>query len=51
MRSMPGMVVFRAAYFISTVKHNEMLRDGKGEEIDATIKQGRLAQAHILRDE
>ena len=40
---------FRAAYFASTVKHNEMLRDGRGDEIDATIKQGRLAQAEIMQ--
>ena len=42
---------YRAAYFVSTVKHNEMLRDGRGEEVDSVIKQGRLAQAHILRGE
>ena len=52
----PGLVrlietTYRAAYFVSTVKHNEMLRDGKGEEVDSVIKQGRLAQAHILRGE
>ena len=40
---------FRAAYFASTVKHNEMLRDGRGDEIDATIKQGRLAQAELMQ--
>ena len=40
---------FRAAYFASTVKHNEMLRDGRGEEIDDIIKQGRLAQAEIMQ--
>lgn len=40
---------FRAACFVSTVKHNEMLRDGRSDEIDATIKQGRLAQAEIMR--
>ena len=39
---------FRAAYFISTVKHNEMLQAGRGDEIDDTIKQGRLAHADIL---
>lgn len=37
------------AYFISSVKRDEMLRDGRGDEIDATIKQGRLAQAEIMR--
>ncbi len=42
---------YRAAYFVSTVRHNEMLRDGRGEEVDSVIKQGRLAQAHILRGE
>ena len=40
---------FRAAYFASTVKHNEMRRDGRGDEIDAIIKQGRLAQAELMR--
>ena len=50
----PGLVrlienTFRAAYFASTVKHNEMLRDGRGDEIDATIKQGRLAQAELMQ--
>ena len=40
---------FRAAYFISTVKHNEMRRDGRGDEVDATIKQGRLAHAEIMQ--
>ena len=52
----PGLVrlietTYRAAYFVSTVRHNEMLRDGRGEEVDSVIKQGRLAQAHILRGE
>ena len=42
---------YRAAYFVSTVKHNELLRDGRGEEVDSVIRQGRLAQAHILRGE
>ena len=42
---------FRAAYFASTVKHNEMRRDGRGDEIDAIIKQGRLAQAELMRGE
>ncbi len=42
---------YRAAYFVSTVRHNEMLRDGRGEEVDSVIRQGRLAQAHILRGE
>ena len=40
---------FRAAYFVSTVKHNEMLRDGRGGEIDDTIKQGRLAHADLMQ--
>ena len=40
---------FRAAYFASTVKHNEMLRDGRGDEINATIEQGRLAQAELMQ--
>jgi len=40
---------FRAAYFISTVKHDEMLRDGRGEEVDALIKQGRLAKAETMK--
>ena len=52
----PGLVrlietTYRAAYFVSTVKHNEMLRDGRGEEVDSVIKQGRRAQAHILHGE
>ena len=50
----PGLVrlienTFRAAYFASTVKHDEMLRDGRGDEIDDIIKQGRLAQAEIMQ--
>ena len=40
--------IFRAACFVFTVKHNEMLRDGRGDEIDDIIKQGRLAHADIL---
>ena len=52
----PGLVrlienTFRAAYFVSTVKHNELLREGRRDEIDATIKQGRLAQAELMRGE
>ena len=51
----PGLVrliehTFRAAYFVSTVKHNELRRDGRGEEIDSVIKQGRLAQAELMQD-
>ena len=50
----PGLVrlienTFRAAYFASTVKHNEMLRDGRRDEINATIKQGREAQAELMQ--
>ena len=49
----PGLVrlienTFRAAYFVSTIKYDELLRVGRSEEIDSVIKQGRLAQADIL---
>ena len=52
----PGLVrliehTFRATYFVSTVKYDEMLRDGRGDEVEATIKQGREAQAFMLRGE
>ena len=40
---------FRAVYFVSTVKHKEMLRDGRGDEIDAIIRQARLAHAEIMQ--
>ena len=40
---------YRAAYFVATVKHNEMRRDGRRDEIDAIVKQGRLAQAEIMK--
>ena len=51
----PGLVkliehTFRAAYFVSTIKYDELLRDGRGDEVSATIKQGRLAQAELLQD-
>ena len=50
----PGLVrliehTFRAAYFVSTIKYDELLRDGRSEEIDSVIKQGRLAQAELLQ--
>ena len=52
----PGLVrliehTFRATYFVSTVKYDEMLREGRRDEVDATIKQGREAQTHLLRGE
>ena len=50
----PGLVrliehTFRATYFVSTIKYDELLRDGRSEEIDSVIKQGRLAQAELMQ--
>ena len=50
----PGLVrliehTFRATYFVSTIKYDELLHDGRSEEIDSVIKQGRLAQAELLQ--
>ena len=42
---------FRAAYFASTVKRDEMLREGRGDEMDAIIKRGRFAQGDMPRGE
>lgn len=51
----PGIValierIYRSTYIVATLKRNEMLREGRGDELDAMIKAARETQATILED-
>lgn len=41
---------YRAAYVVSTLKRNEMLRDGRSEEFEMILEMARMAQVTILND-
>ena len=51
----PGIValierIYRSTYIVATLKRDEMLREGRGDELDAMIKAARESQATILQD-
>ena len=51
----PGVIeilkhTYRAAYIISTLKRNEMIGEGRKEELDMIIEMARMAQVSILND-
>ncbi len=39
----------RSAYILSTLKRDEMIRDGRAREMDEMVRAARIAQADILR--
>ena len=39
---------YRYAYIVATLKRNELLRDGRGQEVDKAIKLARSAQDKVL---
>ena len=51
----PGIValierIYRSTYLVATLKRDEMLREGRGGELDEMIKLARESQATILED-
>ncbi len=51
----PGIValierIYRSTYIVATLKRDEMLREGRGDELDEMIKLARETQATILED-
>ena len=51
----PGIValierIYRSTYIVATLKRNEMLREGRGDELDEIIKLARETQATILEE-
>ena len=51
----PGIValierIYRSTYIVATLKRDEMLREGRGDELDEMIKLARETQATILKD-
>ena len=51
----PGIValierIYRSTYIVATLKRDEMIREGRGEELDKMIKTARETQAKILKD-
>ncbi len=51
----PGIValierIYRSTYIVATLKRDEMLREGRGDELDEMIKAARETQATILED-
>lgn len=41
-------VTYRAAYILSTLKRDEMIREGRAQEIDEVVRAARETQAFIL---
>ena len=41
---------YRSAYILSTLKRDDMIREGRQEEIERTIQAAREAQAQVLGD-
>ena len=51
----PGIValierIYRSTHSVATLKRDEMMREGRGEELDQMIKTARETQAKILKD-
>ena len=51
----PGIVelikrIYLSTYILSTLKRDEMIHDGRREELDRTIQAARETQAFILGD-
>ena len=51
----PGIValierIYRSTYIVATLKRDEMLREGRGDELDEMIKLAQETQATILED-
>ena len=51
----PGIValierIYRSTYIVATLKRDEMLREGRGAELDEMIKLARETQATIQED-
>ena len=42
--------IYRSTYIVATLKRDEMLREGRGDELDEIIKAARETQAKILED-
>ena len=42
--------IYRSTYIVVTLKRDEMLREGRGAELDEMIKLARETQATILED-
>ena len=41
---------YRSAYILSTLKRDEMVREGRQEELELTVQAARDAQAQVLGD-
>ena len=42
--------IYRSTYILSTLKRDELIRDGRREELDRTVQAAREAQAFLLGD-
>ena len=42
--------IYRSTYILSTIKRDEMIHDGRREELDRTIQAAREAEAFLLDD-
>ena len=42
--------IYRSTYILSTLKRDELIREGRREELDHTVQAARQAQALLLGD-
>ena len=42
--------IYRSTYILSTLKRDELIREGRREELDRTVQAAREAQALVLGD-
>ena len=42
--------IYRGTYMLSTLKRDEMIREGRGEEVDRTVQAARDIQDFLLDD-
>ena len=52
----PGLVqmiehTFRGVLFLSTLKRDELIREGRQDEVENLIQEGRKAQSELLSDQ
>ncbi len=51
----PGLLelvkrTYRSAYILSTLKRDDMIREGRQEQLERTVQAARDAEAHVLGD-
>ena len=42
--------IYRSTYIVATLKRDELLHEGRGEEVDRTVESARESQAALIEE-